>query len=95
VAFRSLRAGRPIPLPKAEAAAADDRPQRSPANGIDGLRMIVGTPVQIREIFDELLDRSGADELMLMGSTHGVADRIRSYELIGEAFGLLTVAAAR
>jgi len=29
---------------------------------------------------------------MLMGSTHGIEDRIRSYELIGEAFGLLSLA---
>ena len=93
VAFRNLRAGTPTPLPTAEEASASDRPQRPPEGGIEGLRMIVGTPVQIREAFGELLDRSGADELMLMGSTHGLADRIRSYELIGEAFGLLSLAA--
>jgi hypothetical protein len=42
----------------------------------------------VRETLEELLARSGADELMLMGSTHDPADRLRSYELIAEAFEL-------
>lgn len=92
VAFRNLRAGRPTPLPTADQAAALDRPRRPPSGGVEELRMVVGTPASVREVFDELLDRSGADELMLMGSTHGIEDRIRSYELIGEAFGLLSLA---
>lgn len=90
VAFRRLRRGMPTPLPDPDGAAAEDRPQRPPENGIEGLRMIVGTPAHVRETFEELLSRSGADELMLMGSTHGLEDRIRSYELIAEAFGLVS-----
>jgi alkanesulfonate monooxygenase SsuD/methylene tetrahydromethanopterin reductase-like flavin-dependent oxidoreductase (luciferase family) len=50
--------------------------------------MIVGSPLTVREILEELRSRSGADELMLMGSTHDPADRLRSYELLAEAFGL-------
>ncbi len=88
VAFRALRSGRPTPLPSVEDALAVDHPQRPAEGGIDGLRMIVGTPGYVRESYDELLSRSGADELMLMGSTHGVEDRVRSYELIAEAYGL-------
>ncbi len=52
------------------------------------MRMVVGSPTFVRETYEELLARSGADELMLMGSTHGAAERLRSYELIAEAFGL-------
>lgn len=89
VAFRRLRAGMPTPLPSVEEAAAEDRPQRPPENGIEGLRMIVGTPAGVAETLEELRSRSGADELMLMGSAHELADRIRSYELIAEAFGLV------
>jgi luciferase family oxidoreductase group 1 len=88
VAFRRLRAGRPTPLPTVEEALAEDRPQRPPENGIEGLRMIVGAPSTVRETLEELLARSGADELMLMGSTHDPADRLRSYELIAAAFDL-------
>jgi alkanesulfonate monooxygenase SsuD/methylene tetrahydromethanopterin reductase-like flavin-dependent oxidoreductase (luciferase family) len=94
IAFRRLRAGTPTPLPAVEDAVAEDRPQRPPERGIEGLRMIVGTPSFLRETFDELLSRSGADELMLMGSTHGVEERLRSYELIAEAYGLLAEPAA-
>lgn len=93
-AFRRLRTGRPTPLPTVEQAVAEDRPQRPPENGIEGLRMVVGDPAFVRETFDELLGRSGADELMLMGSAHGLEERIRSYELIAEAFGLAEAASA-
>jgi alkanesulfonate monooxygenase SsuD/methylene tetrahydromethanopterin reductase-like flavin-dependent oxidoreductase (luciferase family) len=88
VAFRRLRSGRPTPLPSVEEALAEDRPQRPPSNGIEGLRMVVGSPVTVRETFEELLSRSGADEVMLMCSTHDPGDRIRSYELLAAEFGL-------
>jgi luciferase family oxidoreductase group 1 len=88
VAFRNLRSGRPTPLPEIADAVRVDRPPRPPEGGIEGLRMIVGTPTYVRETGDELLARSGADELMLMGSTHALEDRIRSYELIAEAYEL-------
>lgn len=88
VAFRRLRAGMPGPLPDIEEAAAEDRPPRPPENGVEGLRVIAGAPPFVRETLEELRTRSGADELMLMGSTYAVEDRIRSYELIAEAFAL-------
>jgi luciferase family oxidoreductase group 1 len=88
VAFRRLRSGRPTPLPTVEEAVAEDTPQRPPSNGIEGLRIGTGSPLVVRETYEELLSRSGADELMLMCSTYDPADRLRSYELIAEAFGL-------
>ncbi len=88
VAFRRLRAGEPTPLPTVEEALAEDSPPRPPSNGIEGLRIVTGSPTTVRETYEELLSRSGADELMLMCSTHDPADRVRSYELIAEAFGL-------
>ena len=89
VAFRRLRAGAPTPLPSVEEALAEegDEPRQPPAN-IEAIRMVTGAPSTVRDIYEELLSRSGADELMLMCSTHDPADRIRSYELIAEAFGL-------
>ncbi len=88
VAFRRLRSGTPTPLPTVEEALAEDSPPRSPSNGIEGLRIVTGSPTTVRETYEELLSRSGADELMLMCSTYDPADRVRSYELIAEAFGL-------
>ena len=94
VAFRRLRSGVPSPLPTVEDALAEDRPSRPPVNGIEGLRMIVGAPATVRETLEELLSRSGADELMLMCSTHSAADRVRSYELLAAEFGLAPEPAA-
>ncbi len=87
VAFRRLRAGAPTPLPSPDEAAAEDSPSPPPAN-IEALRMVVGPPTFVRETYEELLSRSGADELMLMCSTHDARDRVRSYELVADAFGL-------
>jgi alkanesulfonate monooxygenase SsuD/methylene tetrahydromethanopterin reductase-like flavin-dependent oxidoreductase (luciferase family) len=50
--------------------------------------MLVGSPLTIRDKADELLTRSGADELMAMTNVHDTADRVRSYELLAEAFAL-------
>ena len=37
---------------------------------------------------EEFRERTAADELMITTMVHDPADRIRSYELIAEAFGL-------
>ena len=50
--------------------------------------MIVGSPLTVRDRIDELLTLSGADELMAMTNVHDVDDRLRSYELLAEAFSL-------
>jgi len=92
VAFRRLRSGRPVPLPSVEDALAEEG--HAPRPGSRGAeRMIVGSPVSVRERLDELLSRSGADELMTMSNLHGLDDRRRSLELVAEAFGLAPAAA--
>jgi alkanesulfonate monooxygenase SsuD/methylene tetrahydromethanopterin reductase-like flavin-dependent oxidoreductase (luciferase family) len=55
--------------------------------------MLVGSPDTIRDKADELLSRSGADELMTMTNVHDLADRRRSLELVAEAFHLAPAAA--
>jgi luciferase family oxidoreductase group 1 len=84
VAFRALRSGAPIPLPTVEDALAEegDAPRR-PSD-----RMIVGGPDSVRERLGDLLDRTGADELMAMGNVHGYEDRLRSFERLAAAFHL-------
>jgi luciferase family oxidoreductase group 1 len=84
VAFRRLRAGRPGPIPTVEEALAEGG-EPSP-NG--GERVIVGSPETVRGRLDELLGASGADELMVLTTTHGHAERRRSYELLADAYEL-------
>ena len=50
--------------------------------------MIVGAPETVRDRLDELLERSGADELIVVTTMHGLEDRLRSYALLAEAFHL-------
>ena len=71
VAFRRLRAGRPTPLPTVEEALAEEGPTEPPPRTGRPERMIVGSPLTVRDRLDELLDRSGADELMAMTNVHG------------------------
>jgi luciferase family oxidoreductase group 1 len=85
VAFRALRAGRPIPLPSVADAVAEEG-EEAPSRPSD--RMIVGSPETVRDRLDDLLDRTGADELMAMANVHGYEDRLRSFELLAAAFHL-------
>lgn len=83
--FKLLRRGRPILIPPVDRAMAflehegDTRPPR---------RMVCGTPEQVRARLEERVQRYVADELMLVTITHEHAPRVRSYELLAEAFGL-------
>ena len=45
---------------------------------------IVGGPDTVRRRLDELVDVTGADEVMITTMVHDHADRMRSYELIAE-----------
>ncbi len=51
-------------------------------------RSIVGTPEQVRDRLGVLAGQAGADELIVLTITHDFAARVRSYELLAEAFGL-------
>lgn len=87
VAFRRLRSGAPTPLPSIEDAMAEEGPPPPPGPGRAG-RMIVGSPVTVRDRIDELLTLSGADELMAMTNVHAFEDRLRSLELLAESYSL-------
>ncbi|MFG2426379.1 LLM class flavin-dependent oxidoreductase [Streptomyces sp. NPDC048590] len=84
-----LRTGRPglVPTPE-EAEAYDFSPMER--EFVDGwLKDIVhGTPDQVRTGLDDLAKRTGADELMITANAHGGEARLRSYELIADAYGL-------
>ncbi len=98
LSFLRLRAGMPQPLASPQEAAAypysdfDREFTRQRAEG-----QAVGSPETVGRQLTELLERTGADELMLTAMVYDIADRIRSFELIAEkvagglpAPGLLT-----
>ena len=43
---------------------------------------------QVKRDIEELVHESGADEVVILTITPSFADRVRSYELIAEAFGI-------
>jgi luciferase family oxidoreductase group 1 len=84
-----LRSGMPGPLPSPEEAAArpytPDELERIAAFTGDH---VVGDPEDVRRGLDDLLDRTGADELMVTSNVYEPAERIRSFELVAELAGL-------
>ena len=49
---------------------------------------VVGTAVQVKTRLDELAKRLDLDELVIVTWTYDVAPRMRSYELLAQAYGL-------
>ncbi|MCO5177192.1 MAG: LLM class flavin-dependent oxidoreductase [Thermomicrobiales bacterium] len=52
-------------------------------------RFAIGSPETVKARILELAEETQADEVMLTTSVHSHAARVRSYELIAEAFGLV------
>ncbi|HEX2848962.1 MAG TPA: LLM class flavin-dependent oxidoreductase [Acidimicrobiales bacterium] len=89
LSFVRRRTGRPAPLPTPDEAAE----HRFTPLELELLRSwapssIVGGPDTVRSQLDALVDRTGASEVMVTTSVHAHHDRIRSYELLAEAYGL-------
>jgi alkanesulfonate monooxygenase SsuD/methylene tetrahydromethanopterin reductase-like flavin-dependent oxidoreductase (luciferase family) len=84
-----LRTGRPglVPTPE-EAEAYDFSPMEREFVDSWNANVIHGTADEVRAGLDDLHKRTGADELMLTGNAHGGDVRLRSYELIADAYGL-------
>ncbi len=85
LSFLRLRAGAPIRLPSPEEAA---RYQFSPAESafVEQRRsgQALGSPATVAAQLTGLLERTGADELMLTNQIYDLDDRLRSYQLIVE-----------
>ena len=81
----SIRTNRLRPVPSLEEAETD--PERAAAESMPS-NAIVGAPGTAVARLRELADETGADELMLSASTHGVEERLRSLELLAQAWGL-------
>ncbi|WP_243709766.1 LLM class flavin-dependent oxidoreductase [Micromonospora sp. 15K316] len=85
LSFLRLRSGRPQPLATPEEAAAypyTDVEREFVAQRLEG--QAVGSPETVRRQLTELLERTGADELMLTTMVYDVEDRVRSFQLVAE-----------
>jgi luciferase family oxidoreductase group 1 len=87
LAWLRIRRGEFLPLPSPETALAYPysaqerevlREYRS--------RTLVGTPTQLRAGIEQRLRDSGADEVMITSNLYDHAARLRSYELLAQAF---------
>lgn len=85
LSFLRLRAGRPQPLATPEEAAA------YPYSALDlefarerSAGQAVGSAETVSRQLAQLLERTGADELMLTTMVYDIEDRVRSFELIAE-----------
>jgi luciferase family oxidoreductase group 1 len=83
-----LRSGRPSTLPSPEEAAAHEyTPAELALTSQTTGSHVVGDPDEVVEQLRGLVERTGADELMITTNVFDHADRLRSYELIRRAVG--------
>ncbi len=95
LSFARLRQGRPTQLPTPEEAAEYVfTPTEREIVRAWTAPLVRGEPDRVRAELEELVQRTGTDELMITTMIHGPADRLRSYELLAEAWDLTPVAAA-
>ena len=89
LSFVQLRTGRPGRLPSPEEAMGHvfTADERSIAAFYEGVA-IVGTPEQVRARVEAIAARTKADEVMIATHAFDLGARIRSYELVADAFGL-------
>jgi luciferase family oxidoreductase group 1 len=94
MAFTLLRRGELIAVPSpddAERFLAADRP--NPADPARARRRtVVGDPASVREQLLDVVAEYGADEAIAVNVTYSHDDRLRSYELLAEAFELAATA---
>ena len=84
-----LYTGRPGPYPSVEEAERHAYTPQELAIVRDARRRTVaGTPAEVRTRLVALAEAYGAEELVVVTITHDPKARLRSYELLAEAFGL-------
>jgi len=84
--FRTGRAGR-MPSPEKAMAHIFTPEEWALVAPFEKLQ-IVGTPEQVRARIEAIATRTEADEVMIATHAYDLAARVRSYELVAQAFGL-------
>jgi luciferase family oxidoreductase group 1 len=89
LSFVQLRSGRPGRLPHPDVAMAHvfSPEERGIVDFFRGLQ-ICGTPEQVRARIEDAIARTEADEVMLVTHAFDPSARVRSYELLAQAFDL-------
>ena len=89
LAMVRLRTGRPgrYPTPE-EAAAYTYTPHEKEVAKTMGRSAVVGSPETVRRGLAQLVERTSCDELMVTTMVHGHADRLESFRLVAETWGL-------
>ena len=87
------REGQLIPVPTVETAQRflAARNGHDPAPAVHRRRLVIGAPETVRPGLEHVADLYGAEEVIVVTITHDHQARVRSYELIAEAFGLSPV----
>ncbi|MFZ0214589.1 MAG: LLM class flavin-dependent oxidoreductase [Candidatus Dormiibacterota bacterium] len=89
LSFIRMRTSRPTTLPtQQEADAHEYSPMEEDLLRRHAASNLIGGPDRVREGLSSLLEATQADELMVTTTTFELADRIRSFELVAELFGL-------
>lgn len=83
LAILAIRTGRSIPLLSPQAAA--DHPDLALARSLPTKR-IVGTPDSVMARLEALVQETAADEIMVFTFTHSLEERMRSLELLAQAW---------
>lgn len=88
-----FRTGKPAQLVSPETALAHPFTpmERAIWEHVLGMQ-IIGSPATVRRQIDELVARTAADEVMVTTSTYRQADRLRSFELLAQAYDLPVMA---
>ncbi|HUG16754.1 MAG TPA: LLM class flavin-dependent oxidoreductase [Thermomicrobiales bacterium] len=95
LSFLRLQSGKRAPLPSPEEAAAHEFTPAEQAQALANRdRFIVGSPATVKARIEQLAEQCAADEVMITTNIHDHAERVRSYELLAETFGLEPVAGA-
>jgi luciferase family oxidoreductase group 1 len=82
-AFASLRAGKPIRLPPP--SREWERDPAEPADPLQRTRVsFVGSPSTVAGEMRDFIDRTSADELIIVSHIHDHAARLRSYQIAAE-----------
>ena len=85
LAFSRLRSGRPGRFPTAEEAQAHDfTPDEEAVISSIAKGHIFGSPETVKAGLADLVDRTGADELIISTMVYEQSDRLRSYELVAD-----------
>ena len=86
--LRSRRGeGDGVPTPEEALSYPWTEAERAFARDIDG-RTIAGDPEQVEKTLRALASEHKVDELVIVNVTHSFEARLKSYELLAEAFGL-------